>query len=100
MLMPTDRQFGNHQAYAWAGCFVLGVCVPMDSKVTVSKHREVKKIDQVGNNTSGSVFFHNNSTGVLYIRFTGTYERASEDIDPCGKDRTACLAKVRSKNSK
>ena len=76
--------------------FVLGVCVPMDSKVTVSKHSEVRSFDQIGNDTSGSVYFHDDSAGVLYIKFTGTYERGLEDIDPCGKDRAACLAKVRS----
>ena len=75
--------------------FILGICVPLDSVLSVSEHTRVSSIQQIRNNNSGFVFFHDVDVGVVFISFKGTLDRKSEDRDPCGKDRSACMTKVR-----
>ena len=75
--------------------FILGMCVPLGSVLTVSQHTRVSSIEQIRNNTSGLVFFYDVDVGLVFISFKGTLERKPEDRDPCGKDRSACMTKVR-----
>lgn len=74
--------------------FSLGICVPMNSSISVNGHTEVTNIDDLHNNITGDVFFYDDKAGLIFLKYVGTFARQTENIDVCGMDKESCISKV------
>ena len=75
--------------------FKVGICVPMDSDISVSGHLEVTNKDDFHNNKAGDIFFYDDKAGLIFLIYVGTHERKTENIDLCGGYKETCISKVK-----
>jgi len=75
----------------------MGVCLPLGSRGKVEGHTAANSMQEMEDDCTGLVYFHDKTAGVLFVRFVGTYVRKTEEISPCGEDGSACFNGMRSK---
>ena len=60
----------------------------------VKKHSKVNSLDELKAANSGDVYFYDEDSGIVFLRYKGSYQRKAGQVSSCGQDMTACINKV------